>query len=132
MNYKLLLFVPIFLLSLVVTAQSNDWKVLAKKDVAYKHEEDVISLRGAEKDIRKFKIRCTQGTLKFKKAVITYSDDSEVEKKPKGTGVISKGMSSLAFTVDKNKTPTKITLTYEAVGNMVLTKRAKIELLGQE
>ena len=29
------------------------------------------------------------------------------------------------------KTPDKIELSYEAIGNMVLTKRAKIELLGR-
>jgi len=39
-------------------------------------------------------------------------------------------MSSFDFSIAKDKTPTKINLSYEAIGNVVLTKRAKIELLG--
>ena len=130
MKTKLLLVLTLCL-SLQMFAQNSDWKVLGKKDVAFKHEEDVVNLRGSEKEIKKFKIRCTQGTLKLKKVVVVYKDKSRDEKKPKGTGIINKNMSSFAFSIDKNKTPTKIELSYEAIGNMVLTKRAKIELLGR-
>lgn len=130
MKTKLLLVFTLFL-SLQMLAQNNDWKVLGKKDVAYKHEDDVINLRGSEKDIKKFKIKCTQGTLKIKKVVVVYKDKSRDEKKPKGTGIITKNMSSFAFSIDKDKTPDKIELSYEAIGNMLVTKRAKIELLGR-
>jgi hypothetical protein len=130
MKTKLLLVFTLFL-SLQMLAQNNDWRVLGKKDVSYKHEDDVINLRGSEKDIKKFKIKCTQGTLKLKKVVVVYKDKSRDEKKPKGTGIITKNMSSFAFSIDKDKTPDKIELSYEAIGNMLVTKRAKIELLGR-
>ena len=71
---------PYILLAFIVTAQSNDWKVLAKKEVAYKHKKDMISLSGSEKDIRKFKNQCTQRTSKFKKIVIYYNDNTEFKK----------------------------------------------------
>jgi hypothetical protein len=129
MKYTLLI-IALFIGSLQLSAQSKEWKVIAKKDVTYKHEEDKITLRGGEKELSKFKIKCTQGTLKFKQAIIFYKDGTEETKRPKGTGVISKGMSSFAFNISKNKTPNKIQLAYEAIGNMVLTKRAKVELLG--
>ena len=114
------------------SSQNDDWKILGTKDVTFKQDEDVINLRGSEKNISKFKIKCTQGTLKIKKIVIYYKDNTEDENKPKGTGLITKGMSSFTFKTNKNKIPNKIGLTYEAIGNMVITKRAKIELLGSE
>jgi hypothetical protein len=40
-------------------------------------------------------------------------------------------MSSLTFGVDKDKVARKIELSYGAIGNMLLTKRAKIEILGK-
>ena len=103
---------------------------MAKKDVTYKHEDDKIMLRGKDKELSKFKIKCTQGTLKFKLAIVFYKDGTAEDKRLRGTGVTKKGMSSFDFSIAKDKTPTKINLSYEAIGNVVLTKRAKIELLG--
>lgn len=40
-------------------------------------------------------------------------------------------MSSFVFNIEKGKTVDKIELSYEAIGNMLVTKRAKIELLGR-
>tara|TARA_B110000208_G_C11621705_1_gene377483 strand:- start:78 stop:479 length:402 start_codon:yes stop_codon:yes gene_type:complete len=125
-----LLVITLLIGSFQFIGQSKEWKVMAKKDVTYKHEDDKIMLRGEDKKLSKFKIKCTQGTLKFKLAIVFYKDGTAEEKRPKGTGVIKKGMSSFAFNIAKDKTPTKINLSYEAIGNVVLTKRAKIELLG--
>lgn len=125
-----LLVIILLIGSFQLIGQSKEWKVMAKKDVTYKHEDDKIMLRGEDKELSKFKIKCTQGTLKFKLAIVFYKDGTTEEKRPKGTGVIKKGMSSFAFNIAKDKTPTKINLSYEAIGNVLLTKRAKIELLG--
>ena len=100
--------------------------------MTFKQDEDIIKLRGSEKNIKIFKIKCTQGSLKIKRIVIYYDDNTEDKKTPQGTGLITKGMSSFTFKTNKNKIPNKIGLTYEAIGNMVITKRAKIELLGSE
>ena len=83
-----------------------------------------------KKNIKIFKLKCTQGSLKIKRIVIYYDDNTEDKKTPQGTGLITKGMISFTFKTNKNKIPNKIGLTYEAIGNMVITKRAKIELLG--
>jgi hypothetical protein len=130
MKKYIILVISLFI-SLQMLGQEKEWKVLGKKDVAYKTEHDIINLRGSEKDISKFKIKCTQGSLKLKAVTIIYKDDTRDEKKPKGTGLLTKGMSSFVFSLNKNKTPDKIELSYEALGNMVLTKRAKIEFLGR-
>jgi len=129
---KLKIITFLLFITYSASSQNDEWKILGTKDVTFKQDEDVINLRGSEKNISKFKIKCTQGTLKIKKIVIYYKDNSEDEKKPKGTGLITKGMSSFTFKTNKNKIPNKIGLTYEAMGNMVITKRAKIELLGSE
>jgi hypothetical protein len=44
--------------------------------------------------------------------------------------MLTKGMSSFAFKVDKDKIPTKLELTYDAIGNTLVAKRAKVEILG--
>ncbi len=129
---KLKIITFLLFITYSASSQNDEWKILGTKDVTFKQDEDVINLRGSEKNISKFKIKCTQGTLKIKKIVIYYKDNTEDEKKPKGTGLITKGMSSFTFKTNKNKIPNKIGLTYEAMGNMVITKRAKIELLGSE
>ncbi len=126
----LLKMVLLICLSYQVNAQDNSWQVLASKDVSYKSEKDNIKLRGIEKDVTKLKIKCTQGSLKIRLVSIVYNDGTINSKKPKGTGLLTKDMSSFAFIIDKKKTPERIELEYEALGNMLLTKRAKIELLG--
>jgi len=40
--------------------------------VSYKSDKDVINLRGNEKEISQFKIKCTQGNLKIKDIVVHY------------------------------------------------------------
>lgn len=129
---QILFIVSLLFITSNVTSQNDEWKILGTKDVTFKQDEDIINLRGDEKNIKKFKIKCTQGTLKLKKIVVYYKDNTEDEKKPNGTGLLSKGMSSFTFLINKDKTPNKIGLIYEAIGNMVITKRAKIQLLGRE
>jgi hypothetical protein len=130
MKQHIILVISLFI-SLQMLGQQKEWKVLGKKDVAYKTEQDIITLRGSEKDISKFKIKCTQGSLKLKGVTVVYKDNSRDEKRPKGTGLLTKGTSSFVFSLNTNKTPVKIELSYEALGNMILTKRAKIEFLGR-
>jgi hypothetical protein len=128
---KYILIVLMFL-SFSLSSQSNDWFTVAKKDVSYKSDKDVINLRGNEKEISQFKIKCTQGNLKIKDIVVYYKDKSKTNKKTKGTGLLTKGMSSFVFNIEKGKIIDKIELSYEAIGNMLVTKRAKIELLGRK
>ena len=100
--------------------------------MSYKSDKDVINLRGNEKEISQFKIKCTQGNLKIKDIVVHYKDKSKTNKKTKGTGLLTKGMSSFVFNIEKGKIIDKIELSYEAIGNMLVTKRAKIELIGRK
>ena len=127
------LIIPLFLLvSISISSQNGDWFTLANKDVSYKSDKDVINLRGDKKEISQFKIKCTQGNLKIKDITVYYKDKTKNNKKTKGTGLLTKGMSSFVFNVEKDKTVVKIELSYEAIGNMLVTKRAKIELLGRK
>lgn len=122
----------LFFISFSVSSQSNDWFTVAKKDVSYKSEKDVINLRGDKKEISQFKIKCTQGNLKIKDITVYYKDKTKNNKKTKGTGLLTKGMSSFVFNIEKGKIIDKIELSYEAIGNMLVTKRGKIELLGRK
>tara|TARA_B110001450_G_scaffold101732_1_gene96316 strand:+ start:786 stop:1196 length:411 start_codon:yes stop_codon:yes gene_type:complete len=130
-NSKIICLFVLLFSSTILFSQNSDWKVIAKKDVRFKkNESDNVNLLGNERKIEKIKVKCVQGSLKFKSLTIFYKDDSKEEFKSKGIGVLTKGMSSFAFKVDKDKTPTKLELSYDAIGNTLVTKRAKVEILG--
>ncbi|MCK5814869.1 MAG: hypothetical protein KAH07_02890 [Flavobacteriaceae bacterium] len=118
-------------------AQSDNdgnWIVIAKKDVAYKKgDNDKITPYGSERNVSKIKVKCTQGTLKLKKVHVTMDDGTKKEYSAKGVGVLNKGMSSFAFDLPgKDKKLKTIEIEYDAVGNVLLTKRAKVEILGKK
>lgn len=79
------------------------------------------------------KIKCFQGTLKLKEVRVEMSDGQKKEYDAKGVGVLSKGMSSFAFILPgKNNKLKKIELEYDSVGALLVTKKAKIEVIGHE
>jgi len=138
-NFKQIFLIVIFISSVSYSfAQNNsddgNWITIAKKDVAYKKgETDKITPYGNERNVSKIKIKCTQGTLKLKKVHVTMDDGTKKEYDAKGIGVLSKGMSSFAFDMSGNDKKLKIIeVEYDAVGNMLLTKRAKVEILGKK
>ncbi len=132
--YKKITFLSIIFIVLInsysVFAQDDNWKVLANKDVSYKSEKDRITLYGKEKKVTKVKLNCNQGSLKIKKTTLFYSDGSEETHDPKGTGILTKGTSTIPYKIPKEKSLNQIEIEYEAYGNMLLTKRAKVEVLG--
>jgi hypothetical protein len=130
-NSRILCFLVLIFSTTILFSQNTEWKVIAKKDVRFKkNETDKINLLGNERKIEKIKVKCLQGSLKFKSLTIIYKDDSKEKFKSKGIGMLTKGMSSFAFKVDKDKIPTKLELTYDAIGNTLVAKRAKVEILG--
>jgi len=122
------------IISTSFSQSDSDWIVIAKKDVAFKKgEHDKITPSGKERNVSKIKVKCTQGTLKLKKVHVTMEDGTKKEYNAKGVGVLNKGMSSFAFDLPgKDKKLKTIELEYDAVGNMLLTKRAKVEILGKK
>lgn len=115
-------------------SDDGNWIVIAKKDVAYKKgEKDKITPFGNERNVSKIKVKCTQGTLKLKKVYVVMEDGTEKEYDAKGVGILSKGMTSFAFDLPgKDNKLKSIEVEYDAVGNMLLTKRAKVEILGKK
>jgi lipopolysaccharide export system protein LptA len=115
-------------------SQSGDnqkWIKIAGKTVSFKSDKDEVTPSGKERKVDKIKVKCTQGTLTLKKVRVKMSDGEEKEYDAKGIGVLSKGMSSFAFDLPgKDNTLQKIELEYETVGVMMVTKKAKIEILG--
>ena len=127
----LLFVVAISLSSFSQSSNDGNWIKIAEKLVAFKSDKDVITPSGNEKKVDKIKIKCVQGTLKLKKVRVEMSDDQKKEYDAKGVGVLSKGMSSLPFNLPgKNNTLKKIELEYDSVGVMMVTKRAKVEIMG--
>jgi hypothetical protein len=136
MRQKFKTLVLLFLISIVQSgySQSKDdgnWIKIAEKIVAFKADKDVVTPTGNEKKVDKIKIKCVQGTLKLKKVRVEMSDGQKKEYDAKGVGVLSNGMSSFAFSLpEKNNTLKKIELEYDSVGALLVTKKAKIEILG--
>lgn len=129
-NSRILCFFVLLFSSTILFSQNTNWEVIAKKDVRFKkNESDQINLIGNERKIEKIKVKCVQGSLKFKSLTIIYKDETKQVLKSKGVGVLTKGMSSFAFKVDSAKTPKKLELSYDAIGNTLVAKRAKVEIL---
>lgn len=128
---SLLFVVAISLSSFSQSSNDGNWIKIAEKLVAFKSDKDVITPTGNERKVDKIKIKCVQGTLKLKKVRVEMSDGEKKEYDAKGVGVLSKGMSSLPFNLPgKNNTLKKIELEYDSVGVMMVTKRAKVEIMG--
>ncbi|MUP47442.1 DUF2541 domain-containing protein [Gramella sp. BOM4] len=114
-------------------AQSDNWKKLAEKNVAFKIETDKINLVGNERNVDKIKIKCVQGTVQLRKVKIVMEGGDEKEYDARGIGILTKGMSSTAFAVPgKDEKVKRVELDYDSKGNVVLTKRAKVEILGKK
>lgn len=127
----LLFAVTISLSSFSQSSNDGNWIKIAEKLVAFKSDKDVITPTGNERKVDKIKIKCVQGTLKLKKVRVEMSDGEKKEYDAKGVGVLSKGMSSLPFNLPgKNNTLKKIELEYDSVGALLVTKKAKIEVVG--
>ena len=132
MKSKYLFLIPLIVCSMTLTAQNENWTLLAKKDVGFKTDTDVITLYGAQKQIEAVKMVCTQGSLKIKELAFIYPAGDTIRHQPKGTGILTKGVASIPIKADPEKKLNKIQMHYEAYGNMVLTKRAKVEILGRQ
>jgi hypothetical protein len=114
------------------TDNDGKWVKIAQKTISFKADKDEVTPSGKEKKVDKIKVKCIQGTLTLKKVRVEMSDGEKKEYDAKGVGVLSKGMSSFAFDLPgSDGTLKKIELEYETVGVMLVTKKAKIEVLGR-
>ncbi len=134
---KLILFIVgiviIGSLSELKAQSDNDgWVKIAEKTVSFKNDRDKITPYGAERNVSKIKIKCIQGTVKLKHVYVKMEDGTEKTFDSKGIGVLSKGMSSFAFDLPGKSKLTHIELEYDSAGAMLITKRAKVEILGKK
>lgn len=128
----LLLFSGIYQKSFATEFFGEDWIKIAEKTVSFKADKDVITPQGAERKVDKIKIKCTQGTIQLIKVSVEMSNGNKKEYNAKGTGLITNGMSSLAFDLPgKDLSLKKVTLEYDTKGNIAISKKAHIELLGR-
>jgi hypothetical protein len=134
-SYGLLryLLLVILLVPIIGFAQSQDnWIKIAEKTVSFKAEKDVITPQGNEKTVDKIRVKCISGTLHLKKVRVEMRDGQKKEYDAKGTGILTKGMTSLAFDLPgKDNELRKIEIEYDSKGNMVLTNKAKVEIQGR-
>lgn len=124
-----------FALSLGLYAQddNDNWIKVAEKSVAFKSETDKVNLSGKERDITRIKIKCVQGTLQLKEVTIEMKNGKKETYDPKGTGLLTKGTSSIPFTVpDKGEEVKSIEMKWDSKGSMVTNKRAKVEIWGKK
>ena len=117
-----------------LNAQSEDdgWIVIAEKTASFKSDVDKVTPTGAERNVSKIKIKCIQGTIKLHKVHVTMSDGTKKSYDAKGVGVLNKGMSSFAFTLPGDSKLDHIELEYDSAGMMLVTKKAKVQILGKK
>ena len=130
---SILIVIAVFLVNDSLLAQTeNGWIKIATKTVNYNADKDEVTTSGKEKEVDKIRLRCTQGTVKIKKLTVVMANGNEKELHPKGTGVLTKGSASFSWDVPDGDTKIKkIILEYDAVGNVLITKRGKIEVEGR-
>ena len=116
----------------VLFAQSSQWIKIAEKTVNYKADKDEVTPTGQEKKVDKIRLRCTQGTVKIKKITIIMVDGTQKDYKAHGSGVLTKGSVSFDWKVPNSDVNIrKVILEYDAVGNILMTKRGKIVVEGR-
>ena len=115
-------------------AQTEDgWIVIAEKTASFKSDLDKISPMGEKRNVSKIKIKCIQGTLKLKHVHVTMTDGTKKSYDAKGIGVLNKGMSSFAFELPGKDTKLQhIELEYDSAGNILISKKAKVQVLGKK
>lgn len=139
MNWKktiaLVLSTAVSVFALSVHAFSQEWVNIAEKTVNFKADKDMVTPQGQEKQVDKIRIKCIQGTLKLKQVAVEMSDGQRKEFDAKGIGVLSNGMRSLAWDLPgkgKEVKLKKIELMYDAVGNVLVSQKAKIIIEGRK
>ncbi|UWX55770.1 hypothetical protein NYZ99_04930 [Maribacter litopenaei] len=130
---KSILLAPVLIVAFGLRsfAQSEEkgWIKLSEKTVSYMAETDKVNMLGKKQNISTIKLKCIRGTVKLKKLRVKMSDGTEKEFSPKGTGVFTNGMSSFAFKLPGNDTKLKeLEIDYDSAGNIIFTKRAKVEI----
>jgi hypothetical protein len=127
-----LVFVTLAFRSIAQTEETG-WVVLAKKTVAYQAETDKVNMWAKSQNLSKIKLKCIQGTVKLRNIRVEMSDGTGKEFHPKGIGVLTKGMSSFAFDLPGKDLKLKsLEIDYDSAGNMVVSKRAKVEIWGKK
>jgi hypothetical protein len=137
MNYKLKIigFLSMLLIANSSFAQFNkegNWVKIAEKMVDFKSDKDIVYPIGNLRKVDKIKIKCVQGSIKLRKVRVEMTDGQKKEYDAKGVGVLTNGKTSFAFTLPgKNNSLKKIELEYNSIGVVVLSKKAKVEILGR-
>ncbi|AWW29621.1 DUF2541 domain-containing protein [Echinicola strongylocentroti] len=132
MKYVFLITLMFFVV-VQVNGQEKGWVKLGEKTVAFKTETDKVSLIGNDNTVDKIKLKCIQGTLELNKVTIVMKGGEKKSYDAKALGVMTKGMSSLAYAVpDKDGKISYIELNYDTKGKVALTKMAKVEIWGKQ
>ena len=134
---KTILFLTAFILlgtlaQLNAQSDNDNWIVIAEKTASFKSDVDKVTPYGSERNVSKIKIKCIQGTLKLKKINVKMSDGKKKSYDAKGIGVLHKGMSSFAITLPGDSKLEHIELEYDSAGAMLITKKAKVQILGKK
>ena len=133
---KLVLITGFLLVGMLLqlNAQTDDdgWIIIAEKTASFKSDLDKITPYGQERNVSKIKIKCIQGTIKLHKVHVTMADGTKKSYDAKGIGVLKKGMTSFAFTLPGDSKLDHIELEYDSAGMMLVTKKAKVQMLGKK
>ncbi len=113
-------------------SENDDWIVIAEKTASFKSDLDKVTPFGEERNVSKIKIKCIQGTLKLKHVHVTMSDGTKKSYDAKGIGVLNKGMTSFAFTLPGDSKLEHIELEYDSAGVILISKKAKLQVLGKK
>ncbi|PWJ43948.1 DUF2541 domain-containing protein [Sediminitomix flava] len=130
-----IIFITLLLSSFFGVKQDEDkgWVKIAEKVVNYKAETDQVKVQNSDQEVTKIKIKCIQGTVKLKEIKAFMSDGKDENLNIKGIGVLHDGMSSFSMDLPgKDNKLEKLEFKYDAVGNVLVSKKGKVEVWGKK
>lgn len=110
----------------------GEWIEIASKTASFKAETDEVKPSRSERNISKIKLHVDQGTVRIKRVKVFMSNGEAKEYDV--VGLLNKGMETRSLTLpnakESNNTLKKIELTYDSIGNVLVSKKAKIKIMG--
>ncbi|MFO6422966.1 hypothetical protein [Motilimonas sp. KMU-193] len=108
----------------------GEWIEIGHKTVSFKSETDEVKPYMAERAVSKIKLHVDQGTVRIKSVKVFMSNGDEKEYDV--LGLLNKGMETRALVLPKGEDIKleRIELGYDSLGNVLISKRAKVTILG--
>lgn len=127
---RLIIILALFFCHSAIAKSEGEWIEVAHKLVSFKAETDEVKPSYSESHVTKIKLHVDQGTVHIKNIKVVMSDGQEKEYDV--LGVLNKGMETRVLTLPKGEKVKlkKVLLSYDSMGNILISKKVKVTVLG--